>query len=96
MTIALIGLIGVIAGALVAGLFTYQVERRRRIDTAQGAGHLILGELQVVSAKLERVTGQPDELPTEMWNARAGEVALDRRIDPNLLTSLGSYIRHHQ
>jgi ABC-type lipoprotein release transport system permease subunit len=38
MTIALIGLIGVVAGALVAGLFTYQVERRRRIDTAQAVG----------------------------------------------------------
>lgn len=88
MTIALIGLIGVLAGALVAGLFTYQVERRRRIDTAQAAGHLILGELQVVSAKMQGVTGQPDELPTQIWNARAAELALDRRIDPNLLTSL--------
>jgi hypothetical protein len=37
---------------------------------------------------MQGVTGQPDELPTQIWNVRAGELALDRRIDPNLLTSL--------
>jgi hypothetical protein len=70
MTAALIGLIGVVAGALLAGLANYEVERRKRLDAARAAGLLIADELQVAVRRLKSATADEwwaGELPTEAW-----------------------------
>jgi hypothetical protein len=78
MTAALIGLIGIIAGALLGGLLTFGVEASKRRKTAYAAGSLIATELiivieRMISAIPER--GDPvrweGDLPTTAWDARA-------------------------
>ena len=52
MSAAVFGLIGVIAGALLAGLVYARLDRRDRFRKGQVAGLLITGELQVAAESL--------------------------------------------
>lgn len=82
MAIAIVGLIGVIAGALLGGLLSFSVEASKRRNAAYMAGSLIATELAAVidimlSAFPE--TGPPEWwevhlLPTTFWSTHAAEL----------------------
>lgn len=79
MTAALIGLIGVIAGALLGGLVNAWVERRRQRTAAWVAARLIAAELDVVerrvSSAIQNKNWWPGELPTNAWKAQLANLA---------------------
>jgi hypothetical protein len=77
---ALIGLVGVIAGALLGGLVTYRVERRKLRDRAGGAALLIAGELADIVSRMKGVLEDGDTpwtgaLPDRHWRAQIGNLA---------------------
>ncbi len=81
MTGALIGLIGVIVGALLGGLLTFGVEASKRRKVAYAAGSLIATELTIIINRLMSAfpeSGQPERwqgsLPTTAWDARAADL----------------------
>jgi hypothetical protein len=81
-TAAVIGLVGIIAGALLAGLLTIEVERRKRQKLAWIAGRMISSELKVVRTRVKSsvpedslATWWSGMLPTDSWKAHAGDLA---------------------
>jgi len=84
MTGALIGLVGVVAGALLGGLLTFGVEASKRRKTAYAAGSLIATELTVVIDTMKSAipeSGAPQrwtgDLPTRAWDVRAADLVLN-------------------
>lgn len=84
MTGALIGLIGVVVGALLGGLLTFGVEASKRRKTAYAAGSLIATELTVVINRMKSAipeSGAPQrwtgDLPTKAWDARTADLVLN-------------------
>jgi len=88
---ALIGLVGVIAGALLGGLMTFQLERSKRLAEAQVARSLIAAELEGAAIRMEGAIRAGKwsslKLPSEMWREKAG--ALLVVIDGGLGEKLG-------
>lgn len=80
VTEALIGLIGVVAGALLGGLVRVLVDRQRQQLRARVAARLIAAELGVVVRKLQSAvkTGGwwAGELPTQAWRGHLGDLAV--------------------
>jgi hypothetical protein len=88
---ALIGLIGVIAGALLGGVVNADLERRKRRAAAVAAGWLIVSELEVsvrrITSALEESQLWKGDLPNEAWKANASDLSFDlRRLEPGQLT----------
>ena len=83
MTAALIGLIGVIAGALLAGVANYWVESRRRRATAYAAGTLIVTQLTTVERRMTSASTKKQRwkgaLPLDFWAEHANALAYDVR-----------------
>jgi hypothetical protein len=81
MTAALVGLIGVIAGALLGGVVNYVIERRKRWAAADAAGRLIAGELAATELRLqassERKHWWAGDLPTEAWRTHAKDLGAE-------------------
>ncbi len=82
VTAALIGLIGVVAGALLTGWLNHRTEKGKRHLEASVAAQLVAAELEIASIKLKSATNAnewwPGELPAEQWRKNgpslAGEV----------------------
>jgi hypothetical protein len=88
MTAALLGLAGVIVGALLGGVIEIEVERRRRSSQAQVAARLIDGDLEVAAAQLSSAIpeeGQPTwwqiDLPTADWRVNVKDLGFAARGD---------------
>lgn len=81
MTAAFVGLIGVIAGALLGGLLNAALERQRRKVAAKGAGWLIAAELDSTVRRIESAldSGQwwRGDCPTEAWQNHAKDLAFE-------------------
>jgi hypothetical protein len=83
MTAAVIGVIGLIAGALITGLLDYRAARSNRRTRARVAGNLIATELELAIKRLDlardknRWWGQ--DFPSERWKANADALAVDVR-----------------
>jgi hypothetical protein len=92
MTAAVIGVIGVVAGALLGGLLNYQAERSRRRALACVAGNLIAAELNLAAKRVEGVIqGEgwaPVDFPTQVWKENAGALAME--VTPALIDELAS------
>jgi hypothetical protein len=81
MAAALIGLIGLIAGALLGGLLTFSVEMSKRRRTAHAAGSLVASELTAVIDRLLNAASAPGgpkrwkgKLPTRAWETCAADL----------------------
>lgn len=81
MSGALIGLIGVVAGALLGGAVSLYVQRNQERRLAAAAGRLIAGELGVVERRLRSsLVSQhwwDGELPNDAWQAHLKDLALN-------------------
>jgi hypothetical protein len=84
MAAALIGLIGIVAGALLGGLLTFGVEARKRRQSAYAAGTLIATELGVIINRLVSAIPESGDterwegtLPTTAWEAHAADIVAD-------------------
>jgi len=90
MNAALIGLLGVVAGALLGGVVNQEVERRRRRARAGVAGRLIALELGVAARRIRSAqqSGQwwTGSLPSAEWDKHREDLALD--MDPAVLDRL--------
>lgn len=81
MAAALIGLIGIVAGALLGGLLTFGVETSKRRRSAYAAGTLIATELGVVINRLASAIPESGDtqrwegsLPTTAWETHAVDI----------------------
>lgn len=92
MIAALIGFIGVVAGALLTGWLNHRAAKGRRRLEAGVAAQLIAAELDIAAIKLksaiEASDWWPGELPTEQW--RANGPALAREVEGRLLEELAA------
>jgi hypothetical protein len=102
MSQALIGLIGVIAGALLGGLVSLWVDRSKRRRAAVAAGLLVANELGDARGKVEIARTESErlakerkaptwwlgELPTRIWMLRATDLALGN-LNQSILTKIG-------
>jgi hypothetical protein len=93
MSVALIGLMGVIAGALIGGWMNTRLEQRRRVLDAREAQSLIAAELDDAATRLQ-IAIRADEwspLPSGRWRegARPLLVAVDREIGGALNSAYG-------
>src|SRR5260370_14422937 len=78
MTEALIGLIGVVVGALFGGIVNSVNDRRKQVASGRVAARLIAEEIaqsreRLLSAKRNWWEG---DLPTTAWQAHVGDLAL--------------------
>jgi hypothetical protein len=83
MSVALIGLAGVLLGALVGGVINSYIESRRRLVAAQAAGLLIAAELATAERRIASAIKDgewwKDKLPSDAWQASAKELAVGIR-----------------
>ena len=91
MAIAVIGLVGVIAGALLGGLVTLYVDRVKLRRQAVVAGRLISTELEAIRTRMQGSVnaGQwwvPD-LPTEAWKSQQESLGVLRQVNRDLPTT---------
>jgi hypothetical protein len=86
VSVALVGLVGVIAGALLGGLMSFRLERSKQLMAARVARSLIVAELEGATIRMTSAvtTGKwfSLKLPTETWREMAG--ALSPAIDDDL------------
>ncbi len=86
MSSALIGLFGVVVGALLSGIAARQIEQSKRRDRALMAGRLIAAELDAVIRRLQAASEAkapwPGALRTARWDEHAADVTplLSRRV----------------
>jgi hypothetical protein len=92
MTVALIGLIGVVAGALLGGVISYRYDRKKQRTLARLGGRLLAKELTVAR---ERMLSAADsskwwegKLPTIAWQGRLGDLALGLDLSNNQLQGI--------
>jgi hypothetical protein len=83
VTVAVVGFIGVIAGALITAWFNQRAEKDRRRATARVAAHLIATELEQGTIRL-RSSAKAGEwwsvnLSTELWKKNAPALAAEIR-----------------
>jgi hypothetical protein len=80
---ALIGLIGVVAGALLGGVVSATVGWSKRRTQAAAAGSLIGSELEAVRTRMQGAIDEHQwwlgDLPTEIWAKHRGQLAFAMR-----------------
>jgi hypothetical protein len=93
MTAAIIGLIGVVVGALLGGLTNAWVERRKRSAQAEAAGRIIAGDFEIAEKQLGSAIEEDGttvwwlgDLPTEGWKTNVKDLAL--AAPPNILRNV--------
>jgi hypothetical protein len=91
MSAALIGLIGVVAGALLGGVVNSRLELHKRRTAALASGRLIANELASIESRMRAARNTNEwwegKLPDEMWVKHAKALAVDIRsslVDDNL------------
>jgi hypothetical protein len=81
MVAAVIGLLGVLAGAVLAGVVSFRVERRKQVLAAFRAGRLIAAELSTNRRLLQNAPKQKQwwtaELSNSAWTGHRSELATD-------------------
>ncbi len=78
MTAALVGVIGVLAGALLGGVFSSAVERRKRLVAAQAAAQLVVAELEAAEMRISDAIASAvwwtGSLSTRAWERSASDL----------------------
>jgi hypothetical protein len=77
MAAAILGLTGVVAGALLGGLLTYRSERNKKRMAAWFAGRQIANQLRVYALRVEDALkqGRWQSLSTDLWGENAEALA---------------------
>jgi hypothetical protein len=85
MTAAVVGVVSVIAGALLGGVLNYQLARSRQRALARAARRRIAAELKLVADRLKSAadTGKwwSGALPSDTWKATVNDLAVEVKRD---------------